>query len=1033
MPSDEYIPVTPGVLYQGSMYVNSPVGTARLSVTFRNSVGSTIASDVRLQQSLAMNGTWQRMSGLVVAPENAATMEVFIAISVSVGQIQPNMEFGAANLLIEHPNYDVVRTNLQTDPRAVGPGSTSWSYAAGTGGASTSAFITGAVDGPTLYGTTTSPTYKRNTVTTAPSGGTGGPFMNATMPDDYPDPIPAGMRWTAGAFFRSNRTVSGTVRYRVINSAAVVIDEFTEPFTLTAGVWQYLSGSKVAAANLVDPETIQVFAMVGGSGGAAAIQLGDIYETTGGLSQVGTSASEDYFDSLRPASGLTAYLPAPNETLNSTITRQVLADDTGSYFDGFTDGFHWEGPANDSESSSDLGVDYQIVSGWSGDPPTEPTVLDFVARTDSVFLSITPTQIGAPVPTDLLLIESATVRRIPRPGVVAFGSGNEFVPPSDGWTHNAPAGMQVIWVAGEQTQMDAVRTDAQAPFASALTYTTAHGVERTVFGLIPGSRYRLMIEFDEGWRETDTDPLITLDPFVAISNSAGAVATYTQDNDIQHFWVVEFTATATSSVVAFHPNSNLALGSFGSVTWAFDQYMVEEILQTDATEPQPGRFQQRTMYEVKASQGPVLTNVRTSPCGVMGQVTFAVRAGNPFKYRSPIFAGGLPGGTSVTVPDVPCSDDGLAQIINFSYDPSLEVVVPPSPSWAGGGVSTTFNGRVASPTARLGGWVYRLTADSAGNISPGITNYYFTSDVTSGPLPIGSDTLTVSVYVRATTSGTLGIFTMSCFVTMAGFPFFTSPEDSVNVTVVGQWYRLSSTFTIPDNVDLSGIETIIEPPPDVAAAVGMEADALMIQRGDVATDAFDQTVANVEWSGDPNESALLFTPLAEDVSEDPDCPAPPAPPAPPEVDNACVAEPISYTRTVVSVSADTVPRNLTAYPVITLVAGSAPVRQARIRFWENPDNLTIDQLNPCSYDGEIIVSYLADGATMVIDGVLREATVSKPGFEDQNANHVLYGPDGGPVDWPELTGGIPYLVTLELDSAAPYTDTLMSVDLVVRD
>jgi hypothetical protein len=135
----------------------------------------------------------------------------------------------------------------------------------------------------------------------------------------------------------------------------------------------------------------------------------------------------------------------------------------------------------------------------------------------------------------------------------------------------------------------------------------------------------------------------------------------------------------------------------------------------------------------------------------------------------------------------------------------------------------------------------------------------------------------------------------------------------------------------------------------------------------------------------------------------------------------------------VTVSADTVPRNLSAYPVITLTAGSSAVRQARIRFWENPDNLTIDQLGACDYDGEIIVSYLAEGATLVIDGVLREATISKPGFEDRNANHILYGPDGGPVEWPELSGGIPYLVTLELDSDEPYADTLMLVDLVVRD
>jgi hypothetical protein len=222
-------------------------------------------------------------------------------------------------------------------------------------------------------------------------------------------------------------------------------------------------------------------------------------------------------------------------------------------------------------------------------------------------------------------------------------------------------------------------------------------------------------------------------------------------------------------------------------------------------------------------------------------------------------------------------------------------------------------------------------------------------------------------------------------------------------------------------------------PLSITQGGGMDIDGLMIQRGDDATTAFDETNTEAAWSGDPNTSALLLNQTQADISEDPDCPPLPAPPAPPQIDDDCITVPTTYNRTVVSISADTVPRNLTAFPIITLTAGEAPVRQARIRFWENPDNLTIDELDPCSYVGEMIVSYLADGATMVINGVTREVTISKPGFADQNGNHVLYGADGGPVEWPELSGGIPYLVTLELDSGETYTDALMLVDLVVRD
>jgi hypothetical protein len=1031
MPADEYIPVTPGKLYQVSMYTMGPVGTARLSVSFRDSGGSTIVSDLNLQSGLSLDGTWQRMSGIVAAPDDAATMEVFIATTVGVGEIQPNMEFGAANLLIEEPDYEILRTNIHPDARA--EQTTDWDFAVGDDGAATVTPVTGAVDGPVLYGTTESDTYIRSEVTTAPTTGTAGPFTSVTSSfmgvTNFPQPIPIGTPWVTGAFFRADRSVTGTVRYQLLTEGDVLVEEVVEAFALTADTWLYLSGGQSAQSELVDVRQARVVVEVGGAGGAADVQLGDIYDATGGLIVIG-SADESYFDEFRPASNPIAYLPhGLSDATEGSI--EVEADDVGTYFDGYTEGFKWDGTPDDSTSSLEQDIDYETVSGWNEDPPTETTVLDFIPRTDSVYLSLTPTQTSPAVPTTALLIYSALVRRVPRPGVVAFGSGHNVVPPSDGWTHLAPATMSVQWIYGEAVEFNMVWTIGQAPDGSALTYTPDHGIERTVFGMLPGNRYRLMIQFNSTWSETDAGPNQDINPFASVGTGTGAVATYTVDNGSAHFWVIEFTATETSTVIGLHPNANLDLGSFGSVSWQIDQYMVEEILETDATEPDPGRFQARTMYEVKASQGPILTNLRRASCGVMAEITYSLRAGNPFKYRNPIFAGGLPAGTSVTVPDVPCSEDGLPQIINFNYDPSLEIDSTINPTWEGGGGNLTFNDRVMSPTARLGEWVYRITADAGGSLF-GINNYYFPDETTSGPTPLSGDTLTVSGYVRALTADTLGTFEMNCFVTMEGFPFFDS-NAFVEVTEVDQWYRLETTFDIPENVPLSGIETGFFPPPDVAAAVGMEVDAHMIQRGSVATEPFDQTSENVEWSGDPDFSALLLTPLAEDVSEDPDCPAPPAPPAPPQVVNACVTEPNSYNRTVVSVSADTVPRNLTAYPVITLVAGTAAVRQARIRFWPNPDNLTIDQLGPCDYDGEIIVSFLADGATMVIDGVLQEATVSKPSFEDVNANHTLYGPEGGPVDWPELTGGIPYLVTLELDSGEAYTDTLMTIDLVVKD
>lgn len=704
------------------------------------------------------------------------------------------------------------------------------------------------------------------------------------------------------------------------------------------------------------------------------------------------------------------------------------------YFDGNYPNARWEGDQNNSRSFLVENVDALTYAGWAGNPPEEPTVLDFIARAETMNLSIQPTDSSPAVPTLDLRVEQGTVRRVARPGVLAFGSGYDVVPPSDGWTHRAPAGNSVVWVTGASVEYNTVRTDMRSPSGSTSTYLTTHGVVRTVFGLTPGARYRFSVEFDEAWAPNGAAPTQTLNPFVNIPNSSSPIATYSNNpTAFRHNWVIEFTATATSTEIGLHPNNPLALGSQALVTWSINQFLVEEILVTDTVPPQPGRNQARTMYEVKASQGVIVTNVRKAPCGVRAEITYGLRAGQPFKYRQPILAGGLPAGTSQTVTDVPCSEDGLPQIINFAYNPSVEANLT---DWLGGGTNVNPEQRVISSNPIVGQYVFQATAPN--NPSARLDNiavYYNTSSVTSGPTILPGDEITVSIYFRSITSSgvtALGVWDYIFYVGMSDFPPIAR-SGTVNVTTNLQWYRIEETFVLPSNVDLEVIEMNIMTPSTLTQGGGAQADGLMIQRGPVATAPFDETNPEAEWSGIPNSSALLLNQTIPDISADPDCPVPPAPPMPPQIEDACVDSPTTYSRTVVSIPDDTVPRNLTAYPVITLTAGSAAVRQARIRFWENPDNLLIDDLDPCAYDGEIIVSYLAAGATMVIDGVLQEATVTAPGFAAQNANHVLYGPDGGPVDWPELSGGVPYLVTLELDSTSPYSDTLMTIDLVVRD
>lgn len=259
------------------------------------------------------------------------------------------------------------------------------------------------------------------------------------------------------------------------------------------------------------------------------------------------------------------------------------------------------------------------------------------------------------------------------------------------------------------------------------------------------------------------------------------------------------------------------------------------------------------MYQVKASQGPILTDVGRAPCGVMGRITYALRAGNPFKYRSPVFAGGLPAGTSVEVVDTVCSADGLPDIINFSYNPSVETN---GTDWTGTFTGTSSASRTASASARVGGFVWRGTAtDSPGNRLNSLIANYDVGDVTGGPTPIQGETITVSAYFRVTNALFVGTYPWAIRYTLSGVT--TTVSGSQSAPAINVWHRVQTTIALPYNVTLSQIQIEISTPVAITQGGGFDMDAVMIQRGSTATEPFDETSENVVWSATANTSALI--------------------------------------------------------------------------------------------------------------------------------------------------------------------------------
>lgn len=164
---------------------------------------------------------------------------------------------------------------------------------------------------------------------------------------------------------------------------------------------------------------------------------------------------------------------------------------------------------------------------------------------------------------------------------------------------------------------------------------------------------------------------------------------------------------------------------------------------------------------------------------------------------------------------------------------------------------------------------------------------------------------------------------------------------------------------------------------------------------------------------------------------DPDCPVPPPPPRPPLIED-CVADVGLYERRSVAIPGSLLAPHHQAVPVITLRVNSpTAVRQARIRFWPDPLGLQrILDLDPCSWCGDFLISFMPGRSEFVIDGMLERA-ISTRNMIRKDATHLLYGTDGGPMTWPLLTCGTPYIMTV--DTSPISSDVLThSLELVVR-
>ena len=177
--------------------------------------------------------------------------------------------------------------------------------------------------------------------------------------------------------------------------------------------------------------------------------------------------------------------------------------------------------------------------------------------------------------------------------------------------------------------------------------------------------------------------------------------------------------------------------------------------------------------------------------------------------------------------------------------------------------------------------------------------------------------------------------------------------------------------------------------------------------------------------GCPEPASCLTDPYAVPV------PALP-PPVPPR--GACITRTRSAWA-LATAPVNLLPRWLNSVPVLIVAAGDADLRRITLRFHPNPQLRVIttpDQLDPCTALAEINLTYLPRDTELVLDGRAQRAYVRCPGGRTEPADSVLYGPGGGPWEWPLLTCGAALTVLALADADHHSAAATIDVALAAR-
>lgn len=206
-------------------------------------------------------------------------------------------------------------------------------------------------------------------------------------------------------------------------------------------------------------------------------------------------------------------------------------------------------------------------------------------------------------------------------------------------------------------------------------------------------------------------------------------------------------------------------------------------------------------------------------------------------------------------------------------------------------------------------------------------------------------------------------------------------------------------------------------------------DRLIVDRflGADTTDPFGPGITGVYDSVGYAHEDVECLPKTWEPLYDPLCAALVPPPGPVDIPAGCFDPETEWWRRYISIPEDLILLWGSSVPIFTVTAQYEDLRQVRIRLYADPAGVADPEADQCEPVADLMVTYVPQGATLVIDGIRQSVYVTTEDGGARRADALVFASDGKPFVWPELTCGFDYLMTVDTTSAAIFPQVDLSL------